>query len=186
MSYYRNYNTPQKNPNAVKGSMKDVAEANGITLAEAIADAEAILLVDISGSMAGEPERKAQEHLTKLQSQFPGALVVLAFNHHAKIHPGGNLPNASGGTDLAKALKLLHNADGLELKFILASDGHPDNPSLAMVEAARFTDKIDCIYLSDDQMGIDFLKRLARATGGDFYLDTKNVMLSDVVAKLLT
>ena len=41
-----------------KGSMMDRANASGITLEEAIMDAEAVIIVDVSGSMGGYVQKQ--------------------------------------------------------------------------------------------------------------------------------
>ena len=66
----------------VKGSLSDTA--NGRTLAESFLNADAILIVDMSGSMAandapGGLERwdAAENELRRLQEENPGKLAVM-------------------------------------------------------------------------------------------------------------
>lgn len=158
---------------AVKGSIKDTAVAKGITVAEAFAEADAVVVVDTSGSMAERDAGNGRtrymvacEQLAKLQADMPGRVAVVSFSDQAIFCPSGVPTNQDGSTDMAEALRFVHRCDGL-MRIVMISDGLPDAQEAALREAARFTAKIDTIYVgAENGYGRDFLRRLAEATGG--------------------
>ncbi len=71
---------------------------------------------------------------------------------------------------MARALQFVQPADGTGIRFILISDGLPDDAEATLRVARTFESHIDTIYIGPetgfDSHGREFLKRLAEATGG--------------------
>lgn len=159
--------------NIVKGSLSQLAQASNMGLAEAFLSADTIILVDTSGSMAstdGDSQTRydrACQELTKLQANLAGRIAVIAFSSGPQFCPGG-VPTFFGfGTNVAEVLKYVYVADGVVDRFILISDGHPDDEQAALDKAKKFTTKIDTVYIGPEGgHGQGFLKRLAAASGG--------------------
>ena len=159
----------------VPGSLTAIAAAAGASLAASFANAEVVIIVDVSGSMQIEDSRNNRsrydvelEELAKLQVSLPGKIAVLAFSDNVEFVPGGVPPMMGQRTILDKALKFAKIADVAGMRFILISDGCPDDPVAAMAVARSFTNRIDCIYVGPEAMpeGRDFLLSLSRLRGG--------------------
>ncbi len=165
------------NTNAlVTGSIGQIAQRDGISVAESFLSADAICLIDVSGSMAAHDSRGGKqryevacEELIKLQNTMPGKLAVVAFSSETVFVPGGMPPFLSGSTDLAGALRFVQVADGT-VKFVVISDGYPDEPEEALAIARRLQSVIDVVYVGpeSDRAGLQFLEQLAKASGGQF------------------
>jgi Mg-chelatase subunit ChlD len=82
--------------------------------------------------------------------------------------PNGQPHNFQAGTDLAKALEFAKVADVSGMRFILISDGEPDDRSAAMRIASTYRNRIDIIYVGSEtsSRGRDFMSELARLSGG--------------------
>ena len=175
----------------VKGSLSDTA--NGRTLAESFLSADAILIVDMSGSMAchdapGGLARwdAAENELTRLQRENPGKLAVIAFSGTVEFCPTGIPPHLGGGTDMAAALRFVKPADGTGVKFILISDGEPDDKMAVLNVAHSFESKIDTVYIGPEGgRGVSFLAQLAKEAGGMAATSTAPGMFGDNVTLLL-
>ncbi len=159
----------------VVGSLADVATRNGQSIAESFVSAEAVILVDVSGSMMGRDSRGgksrydvALDELAALQRSMPGKLAVIAFSDSALFVPGGVPPLLGLGTDVAGALQFAKVADVPGMRFFLISDGEPDDERKALDVAKTFAAHIDTIYVGpeSDPIGRACLQRLAKATGG--------------------
>lgn len=182
----------------VYGSLKDIADRSGKSVAETFLSVDALVMVDTSGSMMmndcqGGRTRYdlACEQLIRLQRELPGKVGIIAWNDFARFCPGGVPTTPCGGTDLAGALRFVRPADGTSIKLILISDGEPDNGSQqACLDLARkFKSKIQTIYIGpEDGPGRDFLRRLAEATGGQSVSQSvKDIAnLKQTMTKLLT
>lgn len=171
----------------VPGSLQAMAQRDGMDLAESFLSADALVLVDVSGSMdaadvyrervafgerMGQPERRyavACAELRKLQASLPGRVAVMGFASSVEFCPGG-LPRLIGtGTDLAGALRFAHAADGCGISVYVISDGEPNDEAAALAEARRFTSPIHCIFIGNPgDLGANFLRKLATASGGQF------------------
>jgi hypothetical protein len=186
----------------VPGSLAAIAQRDGATLAESFLSAEAIILIDMSGSMAvsdapagaryelGAPMRTrydaAEDELRRLQAQLPGKVAVVAFSSTVEFVPGGVPPRLGGGTDMAGALRFVRPADGTGTRIILISDGEPDSESETLAVAGQFETQIDCIYIGQEgDRGQHFLKRLADATGGRAFKSNQPGLLKGAVEQLL-
>lgn len=151
----------------VPGSLAAMAQREQTSIAESFLAADAILIIDVSSSMTGAPYDQACAELRRLQADLPGRVAVVSFSDRPEFVPGGVPRMTGGGTDLARALSFVHAADGCDIRFIVISDGAPDDEAAALRAAARFTSRIDCVYIGPPGgMGEDFLRRLAAAAGG--------------------
>lgn len=162
----------------IPGSLGALAKETGKPLAESFLSADAIVLVDVSGSMADQiraPEgnwqsryERACQELERLQRTLPGKIAVVEFSSQPAFCWSGRPAFQMGGTDMAEALRFVQPADGCGLTFVLISDGMPDDAGETLQVARQFTDAIQCIYIgeSDGDAGAAFLRRLAAATGG--------------------
>jgi hypothetical protein len=167
--------------NIIPGSLAAIAAQEGQSLAESFLSADAIVLVDVSGSMGArdvdgyERERSygrtryeaACDELTKLQATLPGKIAVVAFSTTPAFCWSGRPPFESGGTDMVAALRFIQPADGCGMTLILISDGYPDDADETLRVARQFTSPITTIYIGPKgERGEEFLRKLAAATGG--------------------
>ena len=159
----------------VVGSIADIAEKTGTSIAESFLSCDALVIVDVSGSMAANDSRGkrsryevALEELAKLQASMPGKVAVVAFSDGAEFVPGGVPMLMGGGTDLAAALRFARMADGADMRFIVVSDGEPDDETAALYEAQLYEAHIDTVFVGPERypVGRSFLQRLAAASGG--------------------
>lgn len=186
----------------VHGSLEDVAARGAQSLAEAFVSAEAVILCDVSGSMAAHDARGGRtryevacNELAALQASLPGRLGVIAFSCMPVFVPGGVPPFLGGGTDLAAALRFAKVADvgggtpggGMGMRFIVISDGEPDNAAEALHVAATYTGRIDTIYVGPEAFpqGRQFLERLAAQHGGQSVTADRATELASQAARLL-
>lgn len=159
-----------------RGSLSETQRQRGVSFATAFLSVEAILVVDVSGSMAqrdvaGEGSltsrhAEAQRQLTRLQARFPGRLALVAFSDNAEFCPDGQLPDVQSSTNLYGALQFIAPADGTGIRIICVSDGAPDDPASALALAKKMESKIDAIHIGSDERGRRFMEELARASGG--------------------
>jgi len=177
----------------IKGSLGAIAQRDNMTLAESFLSADVLLIVDMSGSMGAHdaPGGKsryeaAEQELRRLQEQNPGKIAVIAFSDTAEFAPTGIPRRMGAGTNLAGALSFVKPADGTGVRFIVISDGEPDDPPKALATARTFESKIDCVYIGPESgHGRAFLERLAAASGGSFAQGAAPGMLAEQVTLLL-
>jgi Mg-chelatase subunit ChlD len=178
----------------VKGSLTALSQRDDLSLAESFLNVDAILIVDMSGSMGAEDApggisrwQAAEDELLRLQEQMPSKLAVIAFSSEVQFCPSGVPIRFGGGTDMAKALRFVKPADGLEIRFILISDGQPDSEKETLKVASSFKSKIDTVYIGpeSDQYGRRFLAKLAAESGGVFSKSTAPGLLAENVTLLL-
>ena len=159
----------------VVGSISSMAKQEGKSIAETFVSADLIVIVDTSGSMNTQDSANFQsrydvacKELAALQGSMPGKIAVLAFSDTVIFCPSGIPSNLSGGTDLSGALKFAKVADFPGMRFILISDGEPDDRDAALKIAKSYTNKIDVIYVGPETrpFGKEFLEKLATASGG--------------------
>jgi len=129
----------------------------------------------------------ALEELTYLQKTLPGKVAIVAFSDNPVFVPGGCPPMLGKGTDVAGTLRFVQPADGT-VRFILISDGEPDDEWEALKVAAEFTSRIDCIYVGPegDRRGAGFLERLAKQGRGKYVKAGLADQLCDSVIHLLS
>jgi hypothetical protein len=177
--------------NIVKGSLAAVAKQEGQSLAESFMSADAIVIVDVSGSMGAcdvdpaptmarvswdgpTPQSKrrtrfeaACEELATLQASIPGKVAVVAFSDDVRFVWGGKPPFMSGGTDMAAALQFVEPADGCGMRLVLISDGEPNDPAATLTVARGFTSPIDTVFVGPEGgRGAAFLRQLSSLAGG--------------------
>jgi Mg-chelatase subunit ChlD len=177
----------------VTGSIGSVAEKQGQSIAESFMSADAIVIVDVSGSMAAEDSRDGQsrynvacQELAHLQQRMPGKLAVVAFSDVVHFCPTGIPPFFAANTDLVAALKFVQPADGT-VRFVVISDGYPDDPQEALSIARGFQSQIDTVFVGpeSDERGRKFLEKLATTGHGQFVLDLNVNQLAEKVEILL-
>jgi Mg-chelatase subunit ChlD len=181
------------NTQLVPGSLSAIAQQNNASIAETFISADVIIIVDTSGSMAAEDARDGKsrydvacEELKNLQASLPGKLALLSFSDEVVFCPSGIPFNYEGGTDLAKALKFAKVADVTGIRFIVISDGQPSDEDGCIRVAKTFKAKIDTIYVGpEDGEGAAFLRRLAKASGGQGVTADRVKELSANVQRLL-
>jgi len=178
----------------VKGSLASTSAKNKTSLAETFIGCDAIILIDISGSMTSHDSRgdglsryqAACEELAHLQATHPGRLAVIEFNNITQFVPGGKPGRPYGGTDLAGALKFAKLADVTGMVFFVISDGRPDSERDALDIAATIKARIHTIYVGPEgSIGQAFLKRLANAAGGKFAVDHGAMKLAETTERLM-
>lgn len=177
----------------VKGSLGAIAQQNNQSIAETFVNADVVILVDTSGSMCACDSRGnrsryevACEELKNLQASLPGKLALISFSDDCLFCPNGIPFNYEGGTKLAQALKFAKVADVTGIRFIVISDGQPDSEEEALKVARTFKAKIDTIYVGPEGGdGQAFLKRLAKASGGQGVTADRVKELSANVQRLL-
>ena len=174
------------------GSLAAMSKRENLTLAESFLSVDAILVVDMSGSMASNDApggisryEAAEKELRQLQKQLPGKVAIVAFSSSPQFCPGGIPPRIGGSTDMAAALHFVKAADGLA-KIVLISDGEPDSRSAALAAAGEFAHQIDTVYIGPEMgWGRQFLEELAAATGGKSMKSAAPGLLREQVESLL-
>ncbi len=159
---------------AAKGSLLDVSQQSGLSIAESFMSVDAVILVDVSGSMmdcdtaSGESRYQvALKELQNLQAELPGKLAVIGFSDHARFAVGGIPKFARGNTDMVKALEFVKRVDGCGIKLILISDGEPNEKHETLKTAETFETKIDTVFVgAENSPGRKFLMELSSRTGG--------------------
>jgi Mg-chelatase subunit ChlD len=171
------------------GSLGAAARQHGGSLARAWMGVKAVLVCDVSGSMAsmdaglgragGEiRERRSRadacaEELARLMVKFPGKTAVVAFNTTPTLALGGRLPLPDGGTDLAVALdyvRELLEPEASGITVIVLSDGLPDDEAAALAagrKLVRLRARLETCYIGPEteHEGQRFLARLASLSG---------------------
>jgi Mg-chelatase subunit ChlD len=71
-------------------------------------------------------------------------------------------------TNLARALAFARVADVAGIRFVVISDGQPDDEKAALAEAAQYKAPISTVYVGPEgeRSGREFLERLASSRGG--------------------
>jgi Mg-chelatase subunit ChlD len=179
------------NKQTVKGSLLSQAANNQRSLAETFISADVIVLVDTSGSMGASDNtertryERACDELEKVQASMPGKIAVISFSDDVMFCPGGVPWNYSCGTDLTKALKFSKVADVEDMRFIVISDGKPDNETTALQIAKSYKNKIDTIYIGPGDES-NFLERLSSISGGKSANDFSAHKLEQTIYGLLS
>lgn len=178
----------------VQGSLGAVAQQNKTSIAESFINANAIIIVDTSGSMHATDSRGGKSRydvacaeLKHLQGSLPGKLALLSFSDDVQFCPSGVPFDFGGGTDLAKALKFAKVADlSSGMRFIVISDGEPNEESEALKVAKTYRNRIDTIFVGPEGgSGQSFLNQLAKASGGQGVTADRVRELADTTQKLL-
>lgn len=161
----------------VVGSLSDVAERTVTgALAESFVGAKCVAIIDLSGSME-LPDGKdnlpryqvAFNELAKLQADMPGEVAVIGFADSTMFFPGGKPVMGLCGfsTNLARALDFARLADVEGIRFVLVSDGQPNDELDALEAACKFQNRIDVIHIGSGRgSGVEFLEKLSKMSGG--------------------
>jgi hypothetical protein len=182
------------NNQIVVGSLGAIAQEQGKSIAESFVNADAIIIVDTSSSMGQHDSRGGKsryevacEELKNLQASLPGKLALLSFSDDVIFCPNGIPFNFGSMTDLAKALKFAKIADlPSGMRFIVISDGEPNDEDEALTVARTYKNKIDTIFVGPEgSSGQEFLRRLAKASGGQNVTAEKVKELANNIQKLL-
>lgn len=184
------------NNQIVIGSISAIAHQTNKSIAETFASCDCIIIVDVSGSMDQKDSRGGRsrydiacDELAQLQASLPGKIAVIAFSNEPVFCPGGVPLYQGGGTNMAKALRFTKIADIPGMRFILISDGEPDNERETLAVAQTYHNKISTIFVGPEERpaGRDFLNRLAAATGGlGVTVDRAKELKSHIEKLLLT
>lgn len=182
----------------VPGSIAAMAQANG----GRIAPPEVIIIFDHSGSteiidanlLDGRRVSRYQaacEQLAIIQARLPGKIAVLAFADEVTPCPGGVPPEPTGFTNLTGALRFAREADTGAVRFIVISDGAPNNKGTALAVAGEYAGQIDTVLVGelDEWERKDctaFMEELARIGRGTFTRDASGMrFLGETVIKML-
>lgn len=135
-----------------------------------------VILADVSSSMADQAggARKI-DILRDALNALPNDCRLVSFASMPRdVASAADLPVPAGGTALDRALD--HAAKYRPRRTIVISDGEPDNEADAEAAAQRLSGTIDVIYCGPDsnRRAIDFLRRLARGTGGSVIVHDLN------------
>lgn len=178
----------------IPGSLGAVAKAQNQSIAESFVNSSAIIIVDTSSSMAACDSRGGKsrydvacEELRILQMNLPGKLALLSFSDDVIFCPNGIPFDYGSMTDLAKALKFAKMGDlASGMRFIVISDGEPNSEEEALKVATTYRNRIDSIFVGPEgSSGASFLKRLAKASGGQTVTADRVKELAASVQKLL-
>lgn len=176
-----------------KGSIADIMKNENVSLAESFMSCDCIVIFDVSGSMTAEDGADGKtrfdrgvEQLREIQATMPGNFAIVQFADRVDFMPGGvPVMGISGGlTNLTKALQFVEPADSIpDMRFIIISDGEPDNEVTAMNAAKRFRNRIDTIFIGreDETYGRTFLQNLAAASGGKSMQTAAENIRQDIV-----
>lgn len=184
----------KQNNAIVPGSIQSLCQQTGASIAESFLNADAIVMVDTSGSMEAHDSvdgksryEVACRELAEIQKDNPGKIAVVSFSDYATFNPGGVPNQPNGMTAMDKALNFVKIADGTNIKLILISDGMPNSEESTLRVAKTFKSKIHTIYIGSetDQLGRKFLEKLAMLTGGESSKSVKPGMLGDPMKTLL-
>jgi len=182
----------QLSKTSVPGSLAHQAKQNGLSIAESFVNADVIVLVDTSGSMGTHDETKksryerACDELMKIQASMSGKIAVLSFSDNVEFCPIGIPKNLGSGTMIGTTLEFARIADVPDMKFILISDGAPDDPTRALEVAARYKNPISTIYIGPEGgEGQRFLNLLASKSGGKSISDFSALHLENSIKGLL-
>lgn len=127
---------------------------------------EVVILADVSGSMESPAAggRRKIDVLRDAVGAARGGARLVAFSRAAREVQ--QIPEPESSTDLAAGLEFARRFDpGVTL---VISDGEPDSESDALAVARQFRGAIDVLYigLESNTHAIDFMRRLAAASGG--------------------
>lgn len=182
------------NSEIVIGSITDMAQRKNQSIAESFMSCDCIILIDVSGSMTAEDGKgksrydRACDALRNLQGSMQGKIAVVAFSSDVKFEPAGIPQFQFGSTDLVKGLQFIKSADMIpDMRFILISDGCPDDPIRSLTLAKTFKNRIDVIFVGDESNtnAINFMSQLAQMSGGK-QVTADSARISETATLLLT
>jgi len=157
-----------------KGSILSVSDGGDSALI--LLDAKVVLICDRSSSMIELAHQGISRYIVedeivaRLQSKYPGQIVLISFSDYAEFCLDGKLPNPSGSTFIGQALLKAQSLIDAGLRGVLISDGEPtDAESEVMKVAKKLKGKLDCVFVGQEgSSGQAFLMKLAGVVGGSF------------------
>lgn len=187
----------KKYESVAEGSIWDTANSRGEKAEEVVANADVVVMLDVSSSMGGRlGDGKtrydvAVEQLRNIQRTFPGRVVLIEFGMKTQIKLDGLPSNPAGSTPMDDALNLAYDFDGMGTKFYLISDGepYPFSRTQAVYDwAASFKDPIHTIFIGDDsdKAGIEVMEKVSNLSGGTSSGKIEPDQLAGRITKLLT
>ena len=159
----------------IPGSLGAIAAQNNQSIAETFLGCDVVILIDTSGSMGSHDSQDGNRRydvagleLVGLQNTLPGKIAVIGFSDDVAFFPSGQPIFFGAGTDMAKALKFAKVADVHGIRFILISDGEPNDAEYTLEVAKSYTNRIDTIFVGnpENRNAQEFLKKLASVSGG--------------------
>ena len=124
-----------------------------------------MLLLDTSGSMAGEPIRQLRKVVDVIKAEGHVPMIAFGGPYDAQVRFVDVIPEPDGGTPLHIAIPFAKEYGATRL--VVISDGMPDLAEQCLIEADKFGGKIDVMFIgSEGDMGSKFLEELAKRTGG--------------------
>jgi hypothetical protein len=179
------------------GSLTDTANKLGISVQEAFMAAEVVVYLDVSGSMDDNDTADfrsrhdvAEEKLREIQAAHPGKVALVCFSDDVVFCPDGVPVRLDRSTMLDVALEWGKIAGSIpDMKIVVVSDGYPDRPERALDIARKYYKHgiyTEYIGSSGDRQGQEFLRELARVTGGGSWVAPKPGELGAGVIALLT
>ena len=151
----------------------------------------AVLMLDVSGSMSGQPHEDLKEAVKTLKEKFSDQIRWVAFADRAVLDDtvDNDLDKAEifcgGGTAYVPAFELLkkaHEEGKINLgKLIIISDGCPFDTEEAKRKILELGCVVDVIYIGGGNE--DYLRELAESTGGTLQQvqDVRNAQIETVV-----
>jgi uncharacterized protein YegL len=151
----------------------------------------AVLMLDVSGSMSGQPHEDLKEAVKTLKEKFSDKIRWVAFADRAVLDDTVNddLDKAEvfcgGGTAYVPAFELLkkaHEEGEINLgKLIIISDGCPFDTEEAKRKILELGCVVDVIYIGGGNE--NYLRELAESTGGTLQQvqDVRNAQIETVV-----
>ncbi len=135
-------------------------------------EADAVVIADVSGSMGisdagedGKTERWAILVKALDKTAVAQKIVIVAFSEDAQV-VWGEVPRPNSTTNLAGALRYVREFASGDMKYVVISDGEPDDEKAALI-AARDLGPISTIFCGPrNGSGQKFLERLATVTKG--------------------
>lgn len=179
-----------------QGSIYDVARSRGEQPEDVLAEADVVVMLDESSSMAapvGQGKSRhdeAVEALRQIQRTFPGRVILITFANSARFHWNGLPSSPAGSTQMDLALDLASQFKEMDMKFYLISDGQPNDKALALevVNLHFQKDPIHTIFIGSDtdRQGMEFLQELSAKTGGRAAGKVEPELLGETVTLMLT
>lgn len=192
MSNLSKTNHPTDLAKAAREALAKYAQARGLnTLPTGVC-----ILADVSGSMRaldGRSSRTRWDILKDALAECWGLTAAggacYAFNGNAeRLNSPADLPPASGGTYMARAAFEASPARGRYTAAVVISDGNPEDSPADVIETAKKTGiPFHTLYIGDrdDRYAIDFMKRLAQETGGNYLArDPKKLAAATLAADI--
>lgn len=179
----------------IRGSLSDVAARENMSIAETFLNANIVVLLDVSASMSIGDSRDCRtryeiacDELARLQADMPGRVAVIGFSKRPEFAPNGRPRFQADNTDLAAALKFTRVADTGDVRFVVISDGEPDDETAALDAAAVYVGRIDCVYVGPEygKRARAFLQKLASAHRGQQVTTNVSLLAEKIQTLLLT